>query len=223
MSRERTIRKTKVDGVAREYLKLSDRDVDNLKYWFIDEPITSMKVWGDIWMGQGCAWLNVVYYNGNKKLIEVCQKEHISSLAFYVWEGEDHCADPRVIATHILATRIMKLGKCGGLKYDELNRDVSDALSKKIPTIEEAENWLEKNYFIGPNSLYRRAIASGDLKRPYDKRKYPECWLEDNFPGWNIWELGRELEYVPKNVKPLYDKYYDLWKKSEDYELWHKK
>ncbi|MDD3589234.1 MAG: hypothetical protein PHO46_03030 [Thermoguttaceae bacterium] len=208
----------KVDSVVKEYLGLTDREVDELKYYFIDGPITSVEIIGcGSPSGQGVGWLVATFYIGDEEFVEVMQKEHATSLKLRVGLGDldlrfSYCVDPRVVATHILAARLTHLGYKGGVAGEVLEKEISEALTP-VFTIEEAEDWLERNFFIGPNSLQRQAIAADDFRKPNKLRKYPECWNARRTYGWNIYYIERELAYVPPKARPLYDRYYALWKK----------
>lgn len=180
--------------------------------YVFDCPITRAEFYTDGYMGcQGCAATIVTFYNCEEKIFTACQKEHVTSLCFHIGA----CADPRIVATHIFAARLMSLGEARVREEEKLCEEIN-AVINPIFTREAAIEWLEKNFFIGENALFRRAVACGDCKtHDYQKKKYPECWLWDGFPGWDIWYLERELAYVPPQAREVYDKYYSAWKEAK--------
>ncbi|MBQ9874490.1 MAG: hypothetical protein IJM30_08495 [Thermoguttaceae bacterium] len=206
------MKKTKVDEVVKEYLNLRDRDVDEMKYYFIGGKIDSVKIKGDSWGASlGDPAITARFYQKGVEVFEACQKERATSFGLRV----NGCADPRVVATHILAARLRALGYRAGLNSELMDEEINAALNP-LPTIKSAERWLERNLFVGPQALKKQAIVSNDFQiRDDAKRRFPECWPEDNCPGWDIYELRRELAYVQPQARPLYLRYLALWKKAE--------
>ena len=203
----------------RELDRMNDKLADQM--YVFDCPITSVEIYPDDWGGQGCSAVLAEFFCGKEKIYTVKQKEYAISLRLYISDtvggkvGFNYCADPRIVATVVLAADLDILGCNGGINYETRQKEISAALSP-IMSRETAIEWLERNYFIGEKALSKRAIACRDHLKTSDKeKKYPECWLNEGYPGWAIASYKRELAYVPPQAREVYDKYYSAWKEAK--------
>lgn len=115
--------------------------------------------------------------------------------------GEATSADPRLLMLHILAGRLMLMENWAGYNDNLAEKEINEVLPN--PTIDEAREWLEKNYFTGANAWSKKGDGN--------KRQW------NNAPGWFIGE-DRDLVFLDPKVKALYDKYRKLWKEEEQKE-----
>ena len=236
--------KKPIDGVIRDYVRIRDpfnRDpfpeLESLnedlaaQMYVFDCPITSVKFYTSDYRNRPShSDITVDFYNGEERIFTADQVNRETSLKLYISDDNedgyyyDHeeedgvlkfCADPRIVAAYILAERLDALGYEGEIFQITRGWKITAALNP-VFTRENAIKWLEKNYFIGKKALYNRAVECGDHRKEiYEEKEYPECWLENGFPGWNVYELERELAYVPPRAREVYDKYYSAWIRVE--------
>ena len=108
--------------------------------------------------------------------------------------GSDCTTDPRVLMTHILSGRLALMVTRSLYDKQLAEKEINEVLP--APSIEEAVDWLERNRFIGDNAIGLE--SSKDNPRP------------NAYSGWDI-STDRDLFYLPPKIKPLYDKYRNLW------------
>ena len=162
--------------------------------------------------GYGGVPFSVNFSNDNELLFSLVIKGNVvsSSLTTHYKDSKGHiCADPRIIATFIMASWMDFL-------FQELpNYDESDLETALNPifSIDGALEWLEKNYFIGAHSLWNRARDCGDFDSPYNMKEYPE--VEERLPGWNIFEKQREFFFVPPQAQEFYNTHIGTWRKLQ--------
>ncbi|MBQ2038556.1 MAG: hypothetical protein II486_03805 [Thermoguttaceae bacterium] len=204
--------------------------------YVFDCPITSVKFYtSDDWDRHYDPAIIVDFYNGEEIIFTANGVNIETSLRLFISDDDeeddlklyisnDHeeedgvlkfCADPRIVAAYILAERLDALGYEGEIFQITRGWKITAALNP-VFTRENSIKWLEKNYFIGKKALYNRAVECGDHRKEiYEEKEYPECWLENGFPGWDVYELERELAYVPPRAREVYDKYYSAWIRVE--------
>ena len=206
------------------------------EFYEFDEEIDYMRVWVEEGGGQGCGILTAQYYfkGGKDEYYEVNLKGNAVSLMLSIQDDglydDNYCADPRIIASYIeaswLAGQFYTLVKGGGYG-SELSYELREAYAFKPFTKEEALDWLEKNRFIGANSIRNVGVAQG---KTGESDVVPH-WHVD-YPGWDIhiasdWFNRPKLYYLSPCGRRVYnhfkERYQEFWtRKKAEFELWEK-
>ena len=200
----------RLDLATYNFMHLGDIDSD--KTYEFDDAITCVKlnVHG---ASQGEGYLDARFFSGERELLWIDMKANaISRFLYYPDDNENeerYCADPRIIATYILAAWLdYPVLHVGMSKLEERKKyeDLEKALNP-VFTREEALKWLENCGFIGDNRLRDRLLkVHGDKDRERASRTLDD--LGDS-PGFDIYyhEPRVPRKYLPTNAQKFYDEY----------------
>ena len=193
--------KVRLNGKKRELIG----ECNESKAYEFNDPITKVRIIRDVYDGR--VPFELEFYNNKEMLIHVRHRPDILSceLAYspqHARDAEDKwCLDARIIATHILAGWLFR--RLMLLNVENIISVLEEAIHP-VFTKEEALDWLEKNQFIGENSIRNLGVKTEEI--PYQGKYY----LRQR-TGWNIWRGEPDLDYLPPNAQKVYDRYKDSW------------
>lgn len=210
------MRKKRLDVETLRRMGFID-ELESEYYYEFDEPIRSLRVECYGGASQGDAPLKVTFFFDNNEEYAISAKGNWISTRLHALNDFNGyiCADPRIIATYIEAAWLDFYFWKAGLNPNQQSHMITRFLScdgAPVYSTEESLVWLEKNRFIGANSIKNKARAIGFYE--YTQRKYIP-YFEEGWNGWDIYYGDPKLYFLSPGAKAFYDFYIDDLRKAK--------